>query len=124
MARKRTQGLTEREAEIMSILWELDQASVEEIRSRLKNKPSANTVRTLLGIMVERDLVEDDGSVYAKQYYPRIDQAEAQGPALRRLVDNLFAGSTEELLMHLVDEGKVDIEQLKRLQRRIRSKKS
>ena len=124
MSRQRTQGLTEREAEIMSILWELDQASVEEIRSRLKNKPSANTVRTLLGIMVERDLVEDDGSVYAKQYYPRIDQAEAQGPALRRLVDNLFAGSTEELLMHLVDEGKVDIEQLKRLQRRIRSKKS
>ena len=59
---KRTQGLTEREGEIMSILWNLDRASVEEIRGRLKNRPSSNTVRTLLGIMVERGLEEDDGS--------------------------------------------------------------
>ena len=124
MSRKRTQGLTDREVEIMSILWKLNQASVEEIRGLLKNKPSANTVRTLLGIMVERGLVRDDGSVYAKQYYPCIGQAEARGSALRRLVDSLFAGSTEELLMSLVDRGEVDIEQLKRLQRRIRSKKS
>jgi|AP95_1055475.scaffolds.fasta_scaffold37650_3 hypothetical protein len=36
-----------------------------------------------------------------------------------------FAGSTEELLiLSRVDGGEVDIEQLKRLQRRIRSKKS
>jgi BlaI family penicillinase repressor len=125
MARKRTQGLTEREAEIMSILWELGKASVEDIRARLHNKPAASTVRTLLGIMVERGLVADDGSAYAKQYHSCIDQSEAQGSALRRLIDNLFAGSTEDLLVRLVDAGEVDVEQLKeRLNKKTSSRES
>ena len=123
MARKRTQGLTEREAEIMSILWEQGRASVEEIRRQLRDEPAASTVRTLLSIMVERGLVGDDGSVYAKKFHPLVEQSEAQGSALRRIIDSLFAGSTEEMLVRLVDEGEVDIEQLKRLQARIRSKK-
>ena len=121
MPRKRTQGLTDREAEIMSILWKEGEASTEEIRRHLPGKPSANTVRTLLRIMVERNLVADDGSKYSKKFRALIPESEARGSALRRLVNNLFAGSTEELLVHLVDEGKVDVEQLKDLQQRIRS---
>ena len=121
MPRKRTQGLTDREAEIMSILWKEREASAEEIRHDLAGTPSANTVRTLLRIMAERNLVADDGSKYSKKFRALIPESEARGPALSRLVDNLFAGSTEELLVHLVDEGKVDVEQLKGLQQRIRS---
>jgi BlaI family transcriptional regulator, penicillinase repressor len=121
MPRKRTQGLTDREAEIMSILWKEKDASAEEIRQQLANKPSANTVRTLLNIMAERNLVADDGSKYGKKFRPLIPQSKARDSALRRLVDSLFAGSTEEMLVHLVDEGEVDIEQLKRLQKHIPS---
>ena len=125
MARKRSQGLTEREAEIMSILWELGNASVEDVRRRMENSPAASTVRTLIGIMVERGLVADDGSVYGKQFHARVDKSDAQASALRRLIDNLFAGSTEDLLVRLVDEGEVDVEQLKkRLQKKIRRRKS
>jgi predicted transcriptional regulator len=120
MPRKRTQGFTEREAEIMSILWELGEASVEQIRERLTGAPTASTVRTLLAIMADRGLVADDGKGYAKRYHARINRAEAQGSALRRLIDNLFAGSAEALVLRLVDEGKVDIEQLQHLQTRIR----
>ena len=123
MVRKRTQGLTEREAEIMAILWEREQANVEEIRAQLKNKPAASTVRTLLAIMIERGLVADDGSVYAKQYRALVDKDVAQKSALRRLIDTFFAGSTEEVLLRLVDEGEVDADQLKALQKRIHSKK-
>lgn len=124
MPRKKTKGFTEREAEIMAILWERGNASVEEIRERLVGVPSASTVRTLLAIMADRGLVADDGKGYAKSYHPRIDQAEAQGSALRRLIDGLFAGSAEALLLRLVDEGKVDLEQLQRLQARLRGEGS
>lgn len=120
MPRKKSKGLTEREAEIMSILWERGSASVEEIRERLTGPPSASTVRTLLAIMADRGLVADDGKGYAKRHHARVDRAEAQGPALRRMIDTLFAGSAEALLLRLVDEGEVDLHQLQRLQARLR----
>jgi len=124
MPRKKTTGLTEREAEIMSILWDLGSASVEAIRERLKGAPSASTVRTLLAIMAGRGLVADDGKGYAKRYHPRIDRAEAQGPALRRMIDTLFAGSSEALVLRLIDAGEVDLEQLQRLRDRLRGEGS
>ena len=123
MPRKRTQGLTDREAEIMAVLWQLGQASVEDIRPRLEGRPAASTVRSLLAIMVERGLVAHDDTVYAKKYRPKLDQSQAQDSALQRLIDRLFSGSTEELLVRLVDEGGVDDAQLERLRQRLRQRR-
>ena len=122
MPRKRTEGLTDREAEIMAVLWQMGQASVEDIRQRLEGRPAASTVRSLLAIMAERGLVADDNTVYAKKYRPKLDQSQAQDSALRRVIDRLFSGSTEELLVRLIDEGAVDSAQLERLQKRLRER--
>lgn len=123
MPRKRTEGLTDREAEIMAVLWQMGQASVEDIRQRLEGHPAASTVRSLLTIMAERGLVADDNTVYAKKYRPKLDQSQAQDSALRRVIDRLFSGSTEELLVRLIDEGAVDSAQLERLQKRLRKRR-
>ena len=123
MPRKRTEGLTDREAEIMAVLWQMDQASVEDIRQRLEGRPAASTVRSLLVIMAERGLVAHDNTVYAKKYRPKLDQTQAQDSALRRVIDRLFSGSTEELLVRLIDEGAVDSAQLERLQKRLRERR-
>ena len=123
MPRKRTEGLTDREAEIMAVLWQMGQASVEDIRQRLEGRPAASTVRSLLAIMAERGLVADDNTVYAKKYRPKLGQSQAQDSALRRVIDRLFSGSTEELLVRLIDEGAVDSAQLERLQKRLRERR-
>ena len=123
MPRKRTEGLTDREAEIMAVLWQMGQASVEGIRQRLEGRPAASTVRSLLAIMAERGLVADDNTVYAKKYRPKLGQSQAQDSALRRVIDRLFSGSTEELLVRLIDEGAVDSAQLERLQKRLRERR-
>lgn len=123
MPRKRTEGLTDREAEIMAVLWQMGQANVEDIRQRLEGRPAASTVRSLLAIMAERGLVADDNTVYAKKYRPKLDQSQAQDSALRRVIDRLFSGSTEELLVRLIDEGAVDSAQLERLQKRLRERR-
>ncbi|NKB70140.1 MAG: hypothetical protein GKR89_23955 [Candidatus Latescibacteria bacterium] len=123
MPRKRTEGLTERETEILAVLWQLEQASVEDIRLRLAGQPAASTVRSLLSIMTERGLVAHDDTVYAKKYRPKLDRNQAQDSALQRLIDRLFAGSTEALLVRLVDEGAVDDAQLERLQQRLQQRR-
>lgn len=119
MPRTRTKGFTDREFEILSILWNAGEVSVEEIRERLTGNPSANTVRTLLTVMVKRGYVADDGKGYAKRYRALVDRSVARRSGLRRLIDGMFGGSTENMLMHLVDEGEMDVEQLQRLQKRL-----
>ena len=121
MPRKAPQGLTDREAEILTILWTLGEANVEDIRQSLVNRPSDGTVRTLLAIMAKRGLVTHDGSKYAKKYRPLLPKSQARGTAIQGLINSLFAGSTEQLLLHLVDGGDLDAEQIERLQVHLRS---
>ena len=119
MARKRTKGFTEREAEILSILWDMRQASVEDIRKRLIGSPTASTVRTLLTVMAGRGFVADDGTGYAKSYHAKIDKQAGQHSALKRLIDTVFGGSTEAMLLRLMEEEEVDIERLKKLRKKL-----
>lgn len=123
MPRKKTKGLTEREAEIISILWELGEATVEDIRARLPGTPSASTVRSLLGIMEERRLITDDGRGYGRHYRALVGEAEIQRSALRRLVDTLFAGSTEAVLLRLMDDANVDMDQIRALHEQLQQRR-
>ena len=119
MARKRTKGFTEREAEILSVLWDMGQASVADIRKRLIGSPTASTVRTLLTVMAGRRFVADDGTGYAKLYHAKINKQAGQHSALKRLIDTVFGGSTEAMLLRLMEEEEVDIERLKKLRKKL-----
>jgi predicted transcriptional regulator len=118
LARKRSKGLTDREAEILAILWEAGDASVEEIRRELPQAPTANTVRKLLAIMVERRLVQGDRSVYGRRYRPAIKPDALQEAAVKRLLDTLFEGSAESLVQHLFAAQLLSPADLQRLGRR------
>lgn len=122
MARKKTKGLTDREAEIISVLWDLGNANVEDIRQRLLDPPSSSTIRGLLRIMMERGLVADDGSGYGKSYHALIPKEKLQTSALQNVIDTFFSGSTEALLLRLMDEDKIDLDRLKNLQKQLRNK--
>ena len=119
MPRRRTRGLTERESEIIHILWESGGATVQDIRSRLQGRPSASTVRTLLNIMADRGMIADDGRAYGRRYHARVGREEVQRSALRRLVDRLFDGSTEAVVVRLMDDGDVDAERVLELQAQV-----
>lgn len=117
MEQKR-KGLTERETEILSILWALGEASVEDIRQRLPNSSSASTIRGLITIMEDRKLVTNDGTGYGKRYRPLVSQADVQSSAAQKLIDSLFGGSAEALLLRLMNEEKVDWHRLQALRDR------
>ena len=51
MPRPSSEMLTDREAQIMEILWELQQATAEQVRERLPDNPHDSTVRTLLRVL-------------------------------------------------------------------------
>lgn len=123
MPRKKTEGLTDREAEILSILWRLGDANVEDIRSQMANRPTANTVRTLLTIMQDRGLVVDDGKGYGRKYSAKVERETAQTSALRKMIDTLFSGSAQEMVLRLTDSGEMDADELKDLYEQVQKRR-
>lgn len=108
---------TERELDVMGVLWDLGSATVAEVRDRLPDELAYTTVLTVLRTLEEKGHVghREEGRAY--RYYPTVEQDRAQTSALQRITRKLFAGSTEMLLTRLVSDRDLDDEELRRLQR-------
>jgi len=116
MPRRMTPLLTDREAEILSILWELEPATAEQIRRRLSGAPHDSTVRTLLRVLVSKGHVAVDSDVRPAAYRARAKQGAVQKKALRDIVKRFFGGSAEALVLHLVEDERLSFEQIKMLE--------
>lgn len=120
MARKRMVGFTDREVEILAILWEHGDASVEDIRQRLSGEPTASTVRTLLNVMTDREYIGDNGKEYGRTYHAKVSKAEGQRSVLRNMIDTVFAGSAEALMLRLLEAENLDWDRVKKLRKRLK----
>ena len=117
MARKATAGLTERESEIMEVLWELESATSEEIRTRLKGKPHDSSVRTLLRILIKKKFVKANAKTRPTQYRAAVRKGKAQQNAVSHLVQRLFGGSPETLVLRMLENKQLTIEQLEEIKK-------
>ena len=120
MARPAEEGLTARESQIMSVLWERGEATVEEVRDQLPDALSGSTVRTLLQIMHDKGYVGSTKRGKAKVYRPLAAREQVQTSALRTLTARLFQGSAGLLVARLVEEEEISLEQLDALRRQLR----
>lgn len=108
---------TDREVDIMAVLWDHGPSTVAEVRERLADPLAYTTVLTILRTLEEKGHVghEEEGRAY--RYHALVDQDEAQGSALDRLTRKLFSGSTEMLLTRLVSDRDLSEDELARIKR-------
>jgi len=106
---------TDRELDVMTVLWELGAATVAEVRERLPDDLAYTTVLTVLRILEEKGYVEHEEVGKAYRYRPKVGREAAERSAVRRLVRKLFRGSPELLLTHLVSDRSLKEEDLRRL---------
>ena len=67
------QRLTNKEEEIMKILWRLEKAFVKEIRAELKgDKPHYNTLSTIVRNLEEKNYVSHEAFGNTHRYYPLV----------------------------------------------------
>jgi predicted transcriptional regulator len=106
---------TERELDIMAVLWEHGPSTVADVRDRLADELAYNTVLTMLRILEEKGHVghTEDGRTH--RFHPLVDRETAGKRAIRRLVDTVFGGSEDLLLTHLVHDQKLSRRKLERL---------
>jgi BlaI family transcriptional regulator, penicillinase repressor len=106
---------TQRELDIMAVLWEHGPSTVAEVRSRLGNSVSHNTVATLLTILENKGRVDHLEEGRAFRYRPLIGRDEAGRSAISRITDTVFGGSAEALLLHFIQDRRLTRAELARL---------
>lgn len=107
--------LTDRELDVMEVLWAESSGTVSEVKRRLPDRLAYTTVLTILRILETKNAVRHEGEGKAHRYFPRVKRDDVVHGAVNRLMRRLFAGSPELLVTHLVSDHKVDGKELKRL---------
>ena len=121
MPRKRSPALTDAEARVMAVLWQLGTATVADVVSALRKKRPVtySTAQTMLRILEVKGYVAHQKVARAFIYRPRVDERQARLRALRQLASRLFNGSPSLLVLNVLEDGVLDPVEVKRLKKLI-----
>ncbi len=117
MARRKTEQLTPLELEIMDVLWETGPANVQSVQQHLERELAYTTVQTMLNILHRKGKVKRTLKDRAYFYKPVVSRSQVVGQHLSDIVDRLFGGSAESLVMSLVETKHLTPRKLARLQK-------
>ena len=118
MAKKQDVHLTKFELELMEILWERGESSVREIQEAVheRKRPAYTTVQTIFARLEEKKAVRRTRKIgNAFLFEPLITRKSVY----RRMIDEflqLFGGSAEPVVAHMLESGKLTLEDLKALE--------
>lgn len=109
---------TDRELDVMAVLWDRGDASVAEVQERLPDALAYTTVLTVLRTLEEKGHVgHRSGEGRAYRYFALVEREAAGSTALDGLLDRVFGGSPELLLTRLVEDRRLTDEELEGMRR-------
>jgi predicted transcriptional regulator len=115
-------ALTDREADIMRVLWDHGPSVVSEVRAILSDPLAYTTVLTILRTLEAKGYVQHTEEGRGHRYFATVKQQAAQTSALKHLTSKLFKGSTELLFAHLVSDRQLTSEEIRRIRLLLRGK--
>ncbi len=116
---EKKQGLTRLELEVMQVIWKRGASSVAEAQQGMERTLAYTTVQTVLNTLHRKGKLKRrlDGRAYV--YAATVTEARALRHAVRDLVDRMFGGSSEELVMSLLKSREIDLERIAKLSQRV-----
>jgi predicted transcriptional regulator len=122
-ARRKTVLPTPAELRILQVLWQMGQATVEEVvnHSHSSPKPNYKTVQTLLRIMEQKGLARHATRGRVFVFEPRVSREEVGQLSVRNLMEQNFGGSPAELLVNLLEAAPVEETELDELEALIKN---
>jgi len=115
MTQRKTERLTPLELEIMKVLWETGAANVQTVQQRLERELAYTTVQTMLNILHRKGKVKRALKDRAYFYRPAVTRRQVVRQAVDDMVEHLFGGSVESLVMSLVETKHLTPEKMDRL---------
>lgn len=111
-------GLTKLELRIMQAVWKRGGGTVSEVQAELDPPLAYTTVQTMLNILERKGKLKRELEGRAYVYTAKVSEAKALSQQLRDLVDRMFGGSSEELVMSLLKTRQIDAKKLAALSER------
>lgn len=119
MARHKTPHLTPLELEIMHVLWKEGASNVQTVQQHLERELAYTTVQTMLNILHRKGKVKRTLKDRAYFYQPVVSRSHVVGNQVSDLIERLFGGSAESLVMSLVETKHLTPKKLAQLQKLI-----
>lgn len=121
MTKKPQTRLTRFELQLMDVLWRMGEGSVREVQEALpeKSRPAYTTVQTMLNRLEEKGALRRTRKIgNAFLFAPTLERRKAH----QRLIDDfleMFGGSATPLVSHLVESGKLSLEDVRAIEERL-----
>ena len=111
---------------VMDVLWKRGPSTAEDVRLALERKHfmKESTARTILKRLEDKGYARHSIEGRTNIYSGVEPRANVAARAVQRLIDRLYGGSVEELLVGMVDSEVVDSAELANLSRKIARRKS
>jgi predicted transcriptional regulator len=108
--------LTQRELDIMSVLWELGEATATEVRDRVDPNLAYTSISSMIRTLEIKGYVSHRrGEGKTHVYFPAIEAEAAGESALGRVLDKIYGGSPIKLLAHLMERRRLSDKELARM---------
>jgi predicted transcriptional regulator len=118
------EGMTPLELKIMQVLWRLGPRQVQAVQQELDGELAYTTVQTMLNVLKRKGRVTRRLCGRAFEYRAAVTEEKTLGTAVADLVDRMFGGSPEELVMSLVKSRQLDAGRLAKLAQRVDAAKA
>ncbi|HZS47637.1 MAG TPA: BlaI/MecI/CopY family transcriptional regulator [Blastocatellia bacterium] len=115
MVQQKKDQLTPLELEIMNVLWETGPANVQTVQERLERDLAYTTVQTMLNILHKKGKAKRTLKDRAYFYRAAVNKSTVVRQTVSDVVDRLFGGSAESLVISLVETKHLTPERLARL---------
>ncbi len=124
MSRKPSQTFTDKELEIMRVVWELGEATVREVQAHLPGERHYNSVLTIIRVLESKGHLTHRARGKSYVYRARQTARKARNRVTRHLIEGVFGGSAASLVLHLIETGNLteaDLQSIRRKAKRGRS---
>jgi BlaI family penicillinase repressor len=115
MTKKKNEQLTPLELEIMQVLWETGPVPVQTVQESLKRELAYTTVQTMLNVLLRKGKVKRTLKDRAYIYRPVVSRRQVVSQTIGDIVDRMFGGSAEDLVMGMIETQHLTPEKLARL---------
>lgn len=118
------QKLTNKEEEIMHILWKLEKAFVKDVLAEISTeKPHYNTLSTIIRNLEEKGYVAYNAYGKTHQYYPIISKESYKKRFMNTAIENYFNSSYKNVVSFFAKEEKISADELREIIELIEKKK-
>lgn len=110
------QKLTNKEEEIMHILWKLEKAFVKDVLMEIEDeKPHYNTLSTIIRNLEDKGYVSHNAYGNTHQYYPVVSKEEYRKGFMSNAIENYFNNSYKSMISFFAKEEKISATELREI---------